>query len=366
MVKRVGNLMYRIASLENLHEAFLRAARGKSQKAAVVAFRRNLNGNLLAIRQQLLEGCYEFVHYHFFTIFDPKRRTICAASFPDRVVFHAVMRICHPVFDDYQIPDSYASRIGKGTYSALERARTFCCRYEWFAKLDACKYFDSIDHDVLRRQLCRLFKDPQLLLLFDKIIASYSVVEKRGLPIGNLTSQYFANHYLAVADHYAKEQLKIKAMVRYMDDILIFSHGKDELLRVVMGLSHFIKEQLQLGLHVPVINRTCYGVPFLGYIVQSRGLRLNHRSRRRFVDRMRQLTATLNGGQITEREFSMRATCLLAFVNKAEAENFKKNVSKIKGVYPQELESREPWRQLEQRREELPRVESEQQHALEQ
>lgn len=144
---------------------------------------------------QLLDGSFRFGQYHFFTVYDPKRRTICAASFPERVVFHAMMRICHPVFDDFQIFDSYASRIGKGTYKALERAQQYAKRYQYFAKLDVCKYFDSIDHEVMLHQLCRLFKDSQLLIFFRDLLDSYETSEGRGLPIGNLTSQYFANDY---------------------------------------------------------------------------------------------------------------------------------------------------------------------------
>lgn len=334
MVKRVGNLMERIASLENLHEAFLRASRGKSGKKSVVSFREHLDENLLRIRQQLLEGSYELGKYHFFTIHDPKKRTICAASFPDRVVFHALMRICHPVFDNYQIFDSYASRVGKGTYKALERAQYFCGRYTWFAKLDVCKYFDSIHHDVLRHQLCRLFKDSRLLLLFDRILESYSVTEKRGLPIGNLTSQYFANHYLSLADHYAKEQLRVKAMVRYMDDVLIFSDSCEELKRQIGDLMRYVEDGLRLDLHTPIVNRTRFGVPFLGYTVRSSHLRLGLRSRRRFVSKMKGLSYLLNEGNIGEQEFTTRATCLFAFIEKAEVKGFKYQQFQKNGIYP--------------------------------
>ena len=334
MVKRVGNLMERIASLENLHEAFLRASRGKSGKKSVVVFREHLDDNLLAIQQQLLNGRYEVGNYHFFTIHDPKKRTICAASFPDRVVFHALMRICHPVFDNYQIFDSYASRQGKGTYKAIERAQQFCRRYQWFAKLDVCKYFDSIHHDVLRQQLCRLFKDSQLLFMFDRILASYSVSEKRGLPIGNLTSQYFANHYLALADHYAKEQLHVGAMVRYMDDILLFSNSLYELKHQINHLSRYVKDSLRLDLHIPIVNRTTFGVPFLGYTVRGTHLRLCLRSRRRFVSKMRGLSRMVNDGSISELEFTTRATCLFAFIEKAEIEDFKYHQSEKDGIYP--------------------------------
>ena len=315
--------MPRIASLENLHEAFLRAARGKAGKQAVIDFRSQLDENLIKMSRQLMDGTFRFGQYHFFTIYDPKRRTICAASFPERVAFHAMMRICHPVFENYQIFDSYASRIGKGTYKALERAQHFAHRYQWFAKLDICKYFDSVDHQVLLRQLCRLFKDPQLLIFFRDLLDSYETTLGKGLPIGNLTSQYFANHYLAVADRYMKEQMKVPAMVRYMDDVLLFSNDKAQLLSYVSSFRNFAESELLLEVHEPVVNYTRFGVPFLGYVVYGDRFRLNHRSRVRFCQKMDELTERLHQHYITEREFAMRASCLHAFIDKAESADFR-------------------------------------------
>ena len=327
MVKRVGNLITRMACLENLHEAFLRAAKGKSGKLAVKEFRRHLDENLWEMSRQLLDGTFKFGQYHFFTVYDPKKRIICAASFPERVAFHAMMRICHPVFDEFQIFDSYASRIGKGTYKALERAQFFAHRYQWFAKLDICKYFDSIDHKVMLRQLTRLFKDPQLLIFFRNLLDSYETSDGRGLPIGNLTSQYFANHYLAVCDHYLKEQLHVKAMVRYMDDILVFADDRQQLLSQINRARQFVGSELHLELHEPAVNRTCFGIPFLGYVVFPYGLRLNQRSRRRFCKKMDRLNESFLLNKIDEREYSIRASCLHAFIKKADTADFRYHYS---------------------------------------
>lgn len=312
MVKRVGNLLPRIAATDNLQEAFLRASRGKAQCKAVIDFRNCLDDNLMRLRDDLLTGSYQLCGYHFFTIFDPKERTICAAGFRDRVAFHAMMRVCHPVFDGFQIFDSYASRIGKGTYKALERAQHFASHYHWFAKLDVCKYFDTISHDVLTRQLCRLFKDRQLLLYFRDIIDSYETTPQRGLPIGNLTSQYFANHYLAVADHYVKERLHVPAMVRYMDDIILFDNDKEMLKHNIAMYDEYVSDHLQLRLHPMVLNSTATGIPFLGYVVYPTCLRLNERSRRRFSQKMGQLRVCLEkrtnkpGGIRKPRHMSLR------------------------------------------------------------
>lgn len=128
--------------------------------------------------------------YHYFKVFDPKERSICAAAFNERVLHHALMNVCHPIFERAQIFDSYASRIGKGTYAALDRASHFTKRYKWFLKLDFKKYFDSIQHGVVKSQLQRLFKDQELLNIFNSIIDTYEVAPSQGVPIGNLTSQY--------------------------------------------------------------------------------------------------------------------------------------------------------------------------------
>lgn len=333
MVKRVGNLMERIADRENLNEAFLRAAKAKRGRQAVIAFRSNLDENLLRMRRQLLDGTFRFGQYQFFTIHDPKTRSICAASFPERVAFHAIMRICHPVFDAYQIYDSYACRKGKGQYKALERAQHFARRYQWFAKLDVRHYFDSISHRILMQQLCRLFKDRQLLLYFNDLIESYSATEGRGIPIGNLTSQYFANHYLAAADHYAKQQIGIKAMVRYMDDVLLFAREKQELTDMMNTYLQYLHECLSLESHEPIINRTTHGIPFLGYVVYGRDLRLNKRSKKRYHAKMKELAVSINLGEISEGDYAQHAQCLTSFVAKASTQGFRGKVLNSKGMY---------------------------------
>ncbi|MBO5591565.1 MAG: RNA-directed DNA polymerase [Prevotella sp.] len=325
--------MERIADRENLNEAFLRAAKAKRGRKAVVEFRRKVDDNLHVIRQQLLDGTFRFGRYQFFTIHDPKKRSICAASFPERVVFHAIMRICHPVFDNYQTYDSYACRKGKGQYKALERAQHFARRYQWFAKLDVRHYFDSISHRVLMQQLCRLFKDKQLLLYFSDLIASYSVMEGRGIPIGNLTSQYFANHYLAAADHYAKEKLGIKAMVRYMDDILLFAEEQNDLMKMMDGLKDYLHNSLRLECHEPIINKSRHGIPFLGYVVYGDNLRLNKRSKNRYHTKMKELAVSINLGEICGGDYAQHASCLTSFIAKADTYGFRNKVLNARGMY---------------------------------
>ena len=340
--------------MENLREAFLRAARGKSSKMAVKEFRRNLDVNLRKIRKQILESEEDWGKYHFFTIYDPKKRIICAAPFPMRVLFHAIMRICHPIFDNYQIHDSYASRKEKGQYKAIDRARQFARKYQWYAKLDVCKYFDSIDHEVMYNLLAKLIKDTRLLALFRSLIGGYHVEQGKGLPIGNLTSQYFANHYLAVSDHYVKEKMRVKGFVRYMDDMIVFAHTKKQIMQTVQELTGFIQSHLKLKLHDPVINRTTFGIPFLGYVITDRHMRLSQRSRHRFKQKTGVIRNELEVGIISREKYLMRRQCLCAFIRKADSEAFERIINQIKGLYPYGLQPCEPGRKLEQQRQELP------------
>lgn len=317
MVKRVGNLMPLIADRENLREAFLRAAKDKRDRSAVVDFRNNLDHNIELMHTELSEGTYMMGGYHFFTIYEPKERKICAATFRDRVMFHAVMRVCQDMFERYQISDSYACRKGKGQYKALERARTLAAKYAWYAKIDMVHYFDSIEHKILLGQLARRFKDPRLLLLFRNLLDTYEADTDRGLPIGNLTSQFFANHYLAVADRYAKQVIHIKAFVRYMDDVIIFAHRKQELMDNMRAYTDFVHDRLKLNTHDAVVGRTEHGINFLGYVVCPNHMKLTRRSRDRYTKKMMELTRLVNCGYISQNEYAVRATCLTAFVSKA-------------------------------------------------
>ena len=330
-------MIEKIAELDNLYEAYLRAVKGKRGKTTAIQFTEELDNNLYEMRKSLLSGKMESDGYHFFTIYDPKQRVICAASFRDRVLFHAIMRVCHKLFDDYQIYDSYASRPGKGTYKALERAQYFCHRYRWFAKLDMKKYFDSIDHGVLKSQLSALIKDKRLLNYFDRLIEGYEVNDGKGVPIGNLTSQYFANHYLSPADHYAKEQLKVGGYVRYMDDVLLYDNDRNNLKLKVVLYRQYVEKEMLLDVHPTVMNLTQMGVPFLGYVAFGERLRLNGRSVKRLRHKMLDLNVMLQREEIDDNIYASRATSLLAFALKAECKPLLRQMSATPGMYPQGL-----------------------------
>jgi len=318
-MKRQGNLLESVADPENLRLAFWKARKAKEGKTEVAEFRKCLDKNLLSLREELLSGTVEIGNYQYFTIYDPKERLICAASFRERVLHHALMNVCNENFEKYQISDSYASRIGNGTYAALERAKNFQKKYKWFLKLDVRKYFDSISHAKLKLLLARRFKDTMLLQVFFKIIDSYSTSADKGLPIGNLTSQYFANHYLAVADHYIKEKLQAPAYVRYMDDMVIWSDEKNTLLDIGKRFQVFIESELSLTLKPFCLNSSVKGLSFLGYTIYPEKVLLNGESRSRFMAKMKNYHYKLKSNVWSQKEYQNHVIPLIAFANHANS-----------------------------------------------
>ena len=328
-MKRQGQLLEKIADLHNFYEAFYKAQKGKISKHDVYAYSRQLQQNLLRLQQQLISGAVETGGYHTFTIYDPKKRLICATPFSQRVLHHALMNICHASFDKHQIATSFASRSGKGTYAALDHAREHNRRYRWFLKLDVRKYFESIDHTILKQQLRRLFKDKLLLSIFGKIIDSYSTAADKSVPIGNLTSQYFANHYLSVADHYVKEVLRVPAYARYMDDMVLWHHDKELLLEIGYRFQEYIARELLLQLKPFCLNESRKGLSFLGYLLFTDRVRLTQRSKKRFITKFRLYDRLLHTERWSQKEFANHAMPLLAFTEYANAKEFRKNVYRM-------------------------------------
>lgn len=324
-MKRGGYLMESVADLDNLYLAYYKAGLGKHGKFEVIKFSMHLDENFQKLRHQLLSNSFQVGNYHYFTIFDPKKRLICAASFPERIMHHALMNVCHPYFERNLISDTYATRIGKGTYKALDKAMRAMARYQYVVKLDVRKYFDTVSHEVLKAKLRRLFKDKVLLSLFDDIIDSYSTIPGKGLPIGNLTSQYFANFYLSELDHFAKETLRIPMYLRYMDDIMFFGNEK----AVVEGQVKALKEKtraLEIELKPPIINRTDVGATFLGYRIRQHCLLLNARSRNRLKKKLRLYDELVENGEWDELEFNEHITPLIAFVSKAYSKKLRRRL----------------------------------------
>jgi retron-type reverse transcriptase len=309
MVWRVA--MYaQLTSWNNLLLAYQRAAKGKRGQPNVAAFEHDLELNLLQLQTELRDKSYQPGNYHSFYIHEPKRRLISAAPFRDRVVHHALCNLIEPIFERSFIADSYANRVGKGTHRALDRCQAFARRYRYVLPCDIRQFFPSIDHAILRTTLARKIPDEEVMWLVDQITASgqgvlteqYEMVwfpgddllaglRPRGLPIGNLTSQFWANCYLNPFDHFVKRELRCLAYVRYVDDMLLFSDDKQTLWRWQAAVIERLAG-LRLTIHPGAHARpTTEGIPFLGFVVYPSHRRLKRRKvvhfRRRLQEKLR-------------------------------------------------------------------------------
>jgi RNA-directed DNA polymerase len=284
-MKTYRNLYPQVWDFENLYLAYRKARKGKRSRPGAASFERIQDDELLALQDELRNFTYQPGAYHSFYIHDPKKRLISAAPFRDRVVHHALCRVMEPIWEPRFIHDSYANRTGKGTHRALNRTTQFARRYKHFLQCDVRKFFPAIDHAILRTEFSRLIRDDNLLWLSNRILSSgegvlteeYTMAwfagddllaaqRPRGLPIGNLTSQFWANIYLNSLDHFVKRTLKANAYLRYVDDFLLFSDDWDELISWRASIiKHLASLRLVLHEKSARVYPTVSGIPFLGF-----------------------------------------------------------------------------------------------------
>lgn len=294
-MKKLCNVAYHdIVSMENLYTAWSEFLIGKRAKPDVEEFSVHLMDNIASLVEDLESVTYQHGGYHSFYINDPKRRHIHKASVRDRLLHHAVYRQLYPYFDRRFIHDSYSCRLGKGVYKAIERFELFLRKVSknntescWVLKCDIRKFFDSIDHEILMAILSEYILDKSILWLLQNVIQSY-YNEKQigvGLPLGNLTSQLFANVYMNVFDQWVKHTLKSRYYIRYADDFVFFSQNKNELDSLIVQIRTFLSERLHLTLHPNkiVLKPVSSGVDFLGWVIFPRHKILRKKSRQRML-----------------------------------------------------------------------------------
>jgi retron-type reverse transcriptase len=303
-MKTYKNLFSQIFAFDNLYRAATQAAKGKREKFGVMEFFLNLEANLFQLQNELSFGDYRPGAYRSFFIYDPKPRLISAAPFRDRVVHHALMNVIEPILERGLIFDTYANRIGKGTHKAIRRFQQYLQQYRFVLKCDIKKYFPSIDHLILKSLIRELIGDPLVLWLTDVVIDHsnqqvevldyfpgddlFTPLERRkGLPIGNLTSQNFANYFLSPMDHFVKEVLKCRAYLRYVDDSALFSNDKRQLWRWLDEIIRFLAAfRLKLNLDHCMIFPSSVGERFLGQVVFPTHRRLTGENARKFKSRL--------------------------------------------------------------------------------
>lgn len=303
-------------------QAYHKAARGKRGKQAAATFEFHIADNLLALQSELADGSYQPGAYQHFTIHEPKRRKISAAPFRDRVVHHALCNIIEPLFEARFHPHSYANRVGKGTHRALDHLQSCARRYRYVLRLDIVRHFPAIDHAILKDKLFAVIHDEQIQKLIAAILQSgegiledeYEMVyfsgddllaqlRPRGLPIGNLTSQFWSNCYLNSLDWFVTRQLGCTAYLRYVDDFALFSDDKRQLRQWHFEIVAFLAK-LRLTIHresAQVLPVSC-GIPWLGFVVYPCKRRLKRRNVVQFQRRLQRHISWYKEGHITFAE----------------------------------------------------------------
>jgi hypothetical protein len=317
-MKSYKNLYPQVCSWENLIQAWRKARKGKRGREPAASFEFDLEGNLVRLRRELLDQAYRPGFYHSFYIHDPKRRLISAAPFRDRVVHHALCNVIEPLFERRFIFDSYANRRGKGTHAALDRCQAFARRFPYVLQCDLRQFFPSVDHEILKTVLARVIGDGDVTWLVERILESgvgvlsevyemawfpgddlLAAARPRGLPIGNLTSQFWANCLMDPFDHFVKRELRCKAYLRYVDDFLLFAGDKTTLWEwreaVVERLGRMRLTIHERRAHPRPVDE---GVPFLGFVIYPTHRRLKRRNGVNYRRRLRRLLAAYRAGDL--------------------------------------------------------------------
>jgi retron-type reverse transcriptase len=265
--------------------------KGKSKKRDVQEFEFNLEDNLFQLHRELKIKTYQHSNYTTFNIYDPKLRRIHKACVRDRVLQHAIFRILYPIFDKTFIFDSYSCRINKGTHKAVKRLKRFCLKLSqnnkkiiFALKCDIRKFFDSVNQDILLNLIKKKIKDEKAVWLIEKIVSSF----EKGLPLGNVTSQLFANIYLNELDYFIKQNSRERYYLRYCDDFIILNRNRDYLEKLPHIINNFLKSKLELNLHLNkiIIRKYKQGIDFLGYVVRLYCITLRTKTKKRIFKKV--------------------------------------------------------------------------------
>jgi RNA-directed DNA polymerase len=287
-----GRFFKELFSYKNLLWAHYKAKKNKAGRSEVLLFEQNLHANLNALRKQILDGSYVFGPYKTFTLYDQKKREITTTKYPDRIVHWVMYQYLTDVFEPTFIFDSYGNRKNKGTLNGALRAQQFMRskKNTHILKIDLSKYYFSIIHEKIFKQVSKKIKNEPFLDLFGRLLGSYKTpsdyddlfpedslyrqTNEKGMPIGVLVSQICANIHLSLADRFIKSTLRIKHYLRYVDDLVLFGVSRSELLKTARSIGVFLKERLGLWLNPrkTAVMPKMTGLDFLGFRIKSYSL----------------------------------------------------------------------------------------------
>ena len=336
-------------SKDNLLVAFKKAKKGKSKKDYVINFEYNLWEEIRILQIELKLKTYHPTKLKKFIIRDPKTRTIHASIFKDRVVHHAIINLLEPIFDKIFIYDSFASRDKKGTHKAVMRFKSFVRKVSnngslinnpfnnnsvrgYVLKADIKKYFDSMSHEVLINIIRKKIKDEDLIWLIRVILDNFETPKKgRGLPLGNFTSQFFANIYLNELDYFIKHELKANYYIRYVDDFVILHKNKRVLEYYLISIKNYLP-CLKIELHPDKteIHPLRNGITFLGYRIFYHHTLLRKRNIRHFMRKLEENIELYKSGILSREKLDNRLNGWFGYAKWADTFNFRQQIlSKI-------------------------------------
>ena len=350
-MKTLKNVFEQVVDYDNLYRAYLNARLCKRYRYEVLNFSAHLEDNLVKLQKELIDRTYTLGKYREFYIYEPKKRLIMAQPFKDRVVQWAIYQVLNPVFAQGYITDSYACIKERGTHKAVKRLHYWLRQVGkkpekyYFLMLDISKYFYRIDHDVLMGILKRKIRDDDMIFLLDKIVNSSETnfglppgkspgevkrsdrVSEKGMPVGNLSSQMFANLYLNELDQYCKRTLGIHFYVRYMDDVIILHQDKDQLHEWKRIIDTFLKEKLQLDLN----EKTCIrpitlGVEFCGYKIWNTHIKLRKSTALKMKRNLKKLQKEYAAGEVTVEEAKQTISSYLGILKHCDSYSLKRTI----------------------------------------
>lgn len=351
------NVFQEMTDFPWLERAYRNARKQKRYRDEILTFSNDLDANLLDIQAQMRAGTFHFGPYRRHWVYVPKKRLVMALPFDSRIVQWSVYQELGPFFDRLMIEDSYACRVGKGSLAAAQRLQYWLKIAEgkpqrWYAlKLDISKYFYRVDHAVLLDILGERIEDPQLMALLDNIIncdgerfglprfmgpddaEAADWLDGVGMPIGNLTSQLFANIYLNELDQFCKHTLRIRHYIRYMDDVIALAPDKAPDKATANGwrdaIGDFLADRLRLDLNSKTAVRPADRVEFVGYIVSARTLKLRKQTTRRIKNAFRGICKKHFAGAMTREEFDRRVASYKGMIQHCEADNLRRRLNEI-------------------------------------
>ena len=354
MGKYYRHLYPQICDWDNLWLAWRKARRGKRGQPPAATFEMDLDYNLLALQAELEEKRYRPGPYVTFAIHEPKRRLISAAPFRDRVVHHALCNVIEPLFERRFIHDSYANRRGKGTHAALDRCQQYARQKRYVLQCDVVQFFPAIDHALMMDAIRRVVVDPDTLALCQTILDSgrgvlsgaydmvyfpgddlFALNRPRGLPIGNLTSQFWANVYLNGLDHFVKRVLRCRAYLRYVDDFLLFADDKATLWAWRAAIIAYLA-----GLRLTLHEARCHpqpvteGIPFLGFQVFPTHRRIKRRKSIAYRRRFKALLAAYAAGEIPLADVTASAKGWVNHAKHGQTLHLRRAMFRSLRVYP--------------------------------